>query len=62
MMPLLFALGQHAALSAIQASLDDEERLLTFLDDLYVLTPNPDRLQDVYGIVQRELWVCPHSH
>ena len=28
-----------------------------FLNDLYVVTPNPDRLQDVYGIVQRELWV-----
>ena len=57
MMPLLFALGQHAALSAVQGSLQDEERLLAFLDDLYIVTPNPDRLQEVYGIVQRELWV-----
>ena len=38
MMPLLFALGQHTALSAIQGSLDDEVRLLAFHDDLYVLT------------------------
>ena len=50
MMPLLFAVGQHAAL-------DDEERLLAFHDDLYVVTPDPDRLQVLYGIVQRELWV-----
>ena len=49
MMPLLFALGQQTALSAIQGSLDDEERLLAFHDDLYVVTPDPDRLQVLYG-------------
>ena len=42
--------------SAIQGSLDDEERLLAFHDDLYVVTPDPDRLQVLYGTVQRELW------
>ena len=56
MMPLLFALGQHTALSAIQGSLDDEERLLAFHDDLCVVTPDPGRLQVLYGTVQRELW------
>ena len=34
--------------------------LLAFHDDLYVVTPDPDRLQVLYGIMQRELWV--HSH
>ena len=34
--------GEHSALSAIQGSLDDEERLLAFHDDLYVVTPDPD--------------------
>ena len=57
MMPFLFALGQHAALTAVEGSLDDEERLLAFLDELYIVTLNPNRLQDVYGVVQREMWV-----
>ena len=55
-MPLLFALGQHAALTAIQGSLGAEERLMAFLDDLYVATPIPDRLRNVYGTMQQELW------
>ena len=37
--------------------LDDEERLFAFLEDLYIVTPNLDKVQDVHGIVQRELWV-----
>ena len=63
MMPLLFALGQHAALTAIQGSVGAEERLMAFLDDLYVATPIPDRLRNVYGTMQQELWThLPHSH
>ena len=54
MMPLLFALGQH--LTAIQGSLGAEERLMAFLDDLYVATPIPDRLRNVYRTAQQELW------
>ena len=36
MMPLLFSLGQHAGLVAVQAQLRDGERLFAFLDDVYV--------------------------
>ena len=37
-MPMLFSLGQHAALMAVAARLRDGERLLAFLDDLYFVT------------------------
>ena len=38
LMPLLFALGQHAALCAIDNSLGVDDRLMAFLDDVYVVT------------------------
>ena len=41
-MPMLFSLGQHAALVAISERLEDGERLLAFLDDLYVVS-TPER-------------------
>ena len=43
MKPLLFALGQHAALEAVQIRVND----CLHLDDVYVLT-TPDRVGDVY--------------
>ena len=42
LMPMLFSLGQHAALMAVAARLREGERLLAFLDDLYMVT-SPDR-------------------
>ena len=36
-MPLLFALGQHPALVAVQRSLKGDERLLAFLDDIHII-------------------------
>ena len=36
--PALFALGPHAALCQASSALHSSERLLAFLDDLYVLT------------------------
>ena len=35
MMPLLFPLGQHSALTAVQAQMAEGEVLLTSLDDIY---------------------------
>ena len=40
-MPLLLALGQHGALEAVQRSLRGDERLLAFLDDIYIITTQP---------------------
>ena len=55
LMPLLFSLGQHRALVAVQARLREGERLFAFLDDVYVICA-PDRAGDVHKILQEELW------
>ena len=55
LMPLLFCLGQHGALEAVQHQLCDGERLLAFLDDIYLATP-PFQVGPAYTAVQ-ELWI-----
>ena len=52
LMPLFFALGQH-----LEASdrLDEGERLVAFLDDLYALSGS-DRTVDCHNILAEELW------
>ena len=42
LMPLLFSLGQHRALQAVAAQLQDGEKLFAFLDDICVVCPRPD--------------------
>ena len=49
-MPLLFSVGQHAAL------LHRDERLFAFLDDIYVVS-KPERVGEVHSVLERELWV-----
>ena len=39
LMPLLFSVGQHRAMVAVQAELREGERLFAFLDDIYVVCP-----------------------
>ena len=56
MMPLLFSLGQHAALQAVQGRLDAGERLMAFLDDVYVATPTPDRVGPIYTTLDVDLY------
>ena len=46
LMPMLFALGQHGALLAIQERLLEGERVFAFLDDIYVVCM-PERVADV---------------
>ena len=55
LMLALFALGLHQALLAVQANLLPSERLLAFLDDIYVVC-SPERVSDVYASLQHELW------
>ena len=55
LMPLLFSLGQHAALRAVQRQLLPGELVLAYLDDIYVIT-TPDRVLAVYNLLQAELW------
>ena len=54
LMPLLFSLGQHSALLAINAKLKEGESLIAFLDDLYVLC-SPRRVREVHKVIQDEL-------
>ena len=55
MMPLLFSLGQHPALCAVQRQLQRDELIFAFLDDIYVKT-SPARVSQMYVILQQELW------
>ena len=54
-MPLLYALGQHRALQAIHNRLQPSEQLFAFLDDLCVIA-QPERVADIYRILEEELW------
>ena len=49
MIPLLFSLGQHDALVAVQARLWEGECIFAFLDDI-------DRVSAIYAFLQEELW------
>ena len=55
LMPLLFSLGQHSALQAVQGQLQEEERLTAFLDDVYVVS-QPERVGAIYAVLQEELF------
>ena len=57
-MPLLFALGQHSALDAIQEELHEGEHLLAFHDDIYT-TSSPERVGSVYALLEEHL--CGYS-
>ena len=54
-MPLLFSLGQHAAPAAVNARLQDSERLFAYLDHIYVIC-SPRRVLEVHRVLQEELW------
>ena len=56
LMPLLYSLGQHAALKAVQEGLQGE-RLFAFLDDIYVVT-SPERVGEVYALLSTHLLRC----
>ena len=54
-MPALFSLGQHSALNAVAEELRPSERLLAFVDDIYVVCA-PDRVATIYALLQNKLW------
>ena len=58
MMPMLYFLGPHRALLSAQSKLLAHERLLAFLDDIYV-DSQPERTFEVHAILRAEL--CEHS-
>ena len=55
MMPLLYSLGQHSALEATQEELREDEVVCAFLDDIYVVTPDPHRIGPIYTTLQQHL-------
>ena len=56
MMPLLYSLGQHRALEAINREMDANQHLMAFLDDIFLVTM-PQDVGGAYAIVQEKLWV-----
>ena len=50
-MPLLFSLGQHPALLAVQQQLREGEHLLAYLDDTHVVI-EPGRVRTVIGLLE----------
>ena len=57
LMPMLCSLGQHRALEAIDRSLRPDGALMAFLDDVFAVTPGPDRVGAIYGSNQENMWV-----
>ena len=55
-MPLLYSLDQHGALEATQEELADGEKLVAYLDDIWVVSPVPERVSQMYGSLQRNLF------
>ena len=55
MMPLLFSVGQHDALSEVQNRLLPSEVLCAFLDDIYVVC-RPERVGVVHTMLENALW------
>ena len=51
LMPFLFALGLHGALSAVKARLRDGEKVFVFLDDVYVICAL-ERVLDVHKVLE----------
>ena len=42
LMPLLFSLGQHSKLEAVNSRLQEDDRLMALFDDVYLVNPRPD--------------------
>ena len=55
LMPALCALGQHAALTQVNATLRQGEMLFAYLDDIYVLC-DPSRVADIFLLVKQSLF------
>ena len=51
MMPLLFTLAIHDSLQEVKSLLDPRDVLLAFLDDVYVVSQDPDQVRDAYDLL-----------
>ena len=55
LMPMLFALGQHQALRSVQSQLPQDECLLAFHDNIYVVS-QPEQTVEIHDILTEDLW------
>ena len=53
-MPLLFSLGIHDSLSAVDERLRPEDKLFAYLDDVHVVSP-PHRTRVAYNILTEQM-------
>ena len=53
-MPALYALGQHAAIETVVASLHEGEHLFAFLDDIYIVC-SLERVVPIYRLLEAAL-------
>ena len=51
LMPLLFSLAVHDSLQEVKSLLDPRDVLLAFLDDVCVVSQDPDRVRDAYDLL-----------
>ena len=61
LMPLLYALGQHGALLAMQARLGAGEYVFAYLHDIHTVT-GPARVDVAHVVVEEELWSHARIH
>ena len=59
LMPLLYSLGQHAALVAMHARLHPGGKLFAYLDDVWLVS-QPERVGEVHIVAEHELWTQVH--
>ena len=57
-MPVLFAVGQHSALDAVQEELQEGEVLCWRSMIIHVVTPDPTRVFPIYAVLQEHLYAC----
>ncbi len=55
LMLLLFSLGQHSVLEAVSNRLQADDKLMAFLDDVYVVNARPDNVLHSYRVLVRAL-------
>ena len=61
LMPLLFALGQHGALAAIQARMRVGEHVFAYQDDICTVS-RPTRVDRLHVAAEEELWTHARIH
>ena len=63
MMPLLYSLGQHRVLEAIDREMGANQHLMAFLDDIFFVTM-PREVGEVFAVVQEKMWIhsCIRVH